>query len=120
MVRVNTDAGISGFGEAGVSYGVGADAAFGMCRDMAEVILGMDPMDNEAIWDKMHRKTFWGMGGGTIVFAGMSAIDIAVWDIKGKALGVPVYKLLGARQTAGCARMQARYSSTGAARAKPC
>ncbi len=35
---------------------------------MAEVILGMDPMDNEAIWDKMHRKTFWGMGGGTIVF----------------------------------------------------
>ena len=96
-VRVNTDAGISGFGEAGVSYGVGADAAFGMCRDMAEVILGMDPMDNEAIWDKMHRKTFWGMGGGTIVFAGMSAIDIAVWDIKGKALGVPVYKLLGGK-----------------------
>lgn len=96
-VRVNTDEGISGFGEAGVSYGVGADAAFGMCRDMAEVILGMDPIDNEAIWDKMHRKTFWGMGGGTIVFAGMSAIDIAVWDIKGKALGVPVYKLLGGK-----------------------
>ena len=61
-VRINTDEGISGFGEAGVSYGVGADAAFGMCRDMAEVILGMNPMDNEAIWDKMHRKTFWGMG----------------------------------------------------------
>lgn len=94
-VRINTDEGISGFGEAGVSYGVGADAAFGMCRNMAEVILGMDPMDNEAIWDKMHRKTFWGMGGGTIVFSGMSAIDIAVWDIKGKALGAPVYKLLG-------------------------
>ena len=34
-VRVNTDAGISGFGEAGVSYGVGADAAFGMCRDLS-------------------------------------------------------------------------------------
>lgn len=96
-VRVNTDAGISGFGEAGIAYGVGADAAFGMCRDMAEVILGMDPMDNEAIWDKMHRKTFWGMGGGSIVFAGISAIDIAVWDIKGKALGVPVYKLLGGK-----------------------
>lgn len=96
-VRVNTDEGICGFGEAGVSYGVGADAAFGMCRNMAEVILGMDPMDNEAIWNKLHRKTFWGMGGGTIVFAGISAIDIAVWDIKGKALGVPVYKLLGGR-----------------------
>ena len=96
-VRVNTDEGICGYGEAGVSYGVGADAAFGMCRDMAEVVLGMDPMDNEAIWDKLHRKTFWGMGGGTIVFAGISAIDIAVWDIKGKAFGVPVYKLLGGR-----------------------
>ncbi len=96
-VRVNTDEGISGFGEAGIAYGVGADAAFGMCRDMAEVVLGMDPMDNEAIWDKMHRKTFWGMGGGSIVFAGISAIDIAVWDIKGKALGVPVYKLLGGK-----------------------
>lgn len=96
-VRINTDEGIVGFGEAGISYGVGADAAFGMCRDMAEVILGMDPMNNEAIWDKMHRKTFWGMGGGAIVFAGMSAIDIAVWDIKGKALGVPVYKLLGGK-----------------------
>lgn len=96
-VRVNTDEGISGFGEAGIAYGVGADAAFGMCRDMAEVIMGMDPMDNEAIWDKMHRKTFWGMGGGSIVFAGISAIDIAVWDIKGKALGVPVYKLLGGK-----------------------
>ncbi len=96
-VRINTDEGIVGFGEAGVSYGVGADAAFGMCRDMAEVILGMDPMDNEAIWDKLHRATFWGMGGGTIVFAGISAIDIAVWDIKGKALGVPVYKLLGGK-----------------------
>lgn len=96
-VIVHTDAGIDGYGEAGVSYGVGADAAFGMCRDMAEVIMGMDPMDNEAIWDKMHRKSFWGMGGGTIVFAGISAIDIAVWDIKGKALGVPVYKLLGGK-----------------------
>ena len=96
-VRVNTDEGISGFGEAGIAYGVGADAAFGMCRNMAEVIMGMDPMDNEAIWDKMHRKTFWGMGGGSIVFAGISAIDIAVWDIKGKALGVPVYKLLGGK-----------------------
>ena len=96
-VRINTDEGISGFGEAGISYGVGADAAFGMCRDMAEVVLDMDPMDSEAIWEKMHRKTFWGMGGGAIVFAGISAIDIAIWDLKGKNLGVPVYKLLGGK-----------------------
>ena len=96
-VRINTDDGICGFGEAGVAYGCGADAAFGMIRDLAELILGMDPMDNESIWFKLQRKTFWGMGGGTIVFAGISAIDIALWDIKGKALGVPVYKLFGGK-----------------------
>lgn len=94
-VRVNTDEGISGFGEAGIAYGVGADAAVGMCRNMAQLILGLDPMDTEAIWNKMHRKTFWGMATGAIVYAGISALDIALWDIKGKALNVPVYKLLG-------------------------
>jgi galactonate dehydratase len=43
----------------------------------------------------MYRKTFWGQGGGPVVFGGMSAIDEALWDIKGKALGMPVYELLG-------------------------
>jgi L-alanine-DL-glutamate epimerase-like enolase superfamily enzyme len=45
----------------------------------------------------MFRGTFWAKGGGPVVFGGMSAIDIALWDIKGKALGVPVYELLGGR-----------------------
>jgi L-alanine-DL-glutamate epimerase and related enzymes of enolase superfamily len=57
----------------------------------------MDPMKNEAIWNKMQKKTFWGQGGGTVVSAGMSGIDIALWDIKGKALNVPVYQLLGGK-----------------------
>lgn len=96
-IRINTDEGISGFGEAGVAYSCGTDAAFGMCKDFAELIIGMDPMDNEKIWDKLHRTTFWGMGGGTIISSGMSAIDIALWDIKGKKLGVPVYQLLGGK-----------------------
>jgi galactonate dehydratase len=43
----------------------------------------------------MYRKTFWGQGGGPVVYGAMSGIDIALWDIKGKALGVPVYELLG-------------------------
>jgi L-alanine-DL-glutamate epimerase-like enolase superfamily enzyme len=96
-VRINTDEGISGFGEAGVAYCSGTEAAFGMIKDFAEYIIGMDPMDNEKIWDKLHRTTFWGMGGGTIISSGMSAIDIALWDIKGKKLGVPVYQLLGGK-----------------------
>lgn len=97
VVRINTDEGISGFGEVGMAYGVGASAGLGMAKDLSKIIIGMDPMQNEAIWDKMQKKTFWGQGGGTVVSAGMSAIDIALWDIKGKALNVPVYQLLGGK-----------------------
>jgi len=97
VVRINTDEGISGFGEVGLAYGVGASAGFGMAKDLAKIIIGMDPMKNEAIWDKMQKKTFWGQGGGTIISAGMSGIDIALWDIKGKALKVPIYQLLGGK-----------------------
>lgn len=54
-------------------------------------------MHIEEIWETIFRKTFWGMGGGTVVSAAMSAIDIALLDLKGKALGVPVYELLGGK-----------------------
>ena len=57
----------------------------------------MDPFDTEKIWEHLHRHTFWGMGGGVVITSAMAAIDIACWDIKGKALGVPVYKLLGGK-----------------------
>lgn len=97
VVRINTDEDISGFGEVGMAYGVGASAGFGMAKDLAAIIIGMDPMQSEKIWDKMQKKTFWGQGGGTVVSAGMSAIDIALWDIKGKALNVPCYQLLGGK-----------------------
>ena len=97
FVRINTDEGISGFGEVGLAYANASDAGFGMCVDFAQLIIGMDPMNIEMIWNKLHRTTFWGMGGGTVIFSGISAIDIALWDIKGKALGVPVYKLLGGK-----------------------
>jgi L-alanine-DL-glutamate epimerase-like enolase superfamily enzyme len=96
-VRINTDEGISGFGEAGLCYGNANNAAFGMCKDFAELIIGMNPMDIEKVWNKLHRYTFWGMGGGGVIFSGISAIDIALWDIKGKALNVPVYQLLGGK-----------------------
>ena len=97
LVRVNTDEGIYGWGEAGLAYGKGWRAGLGMIQDFAEVIIGEDPMNIEKIWEKIFRKTFWGMGGGTVVNAGISALDIALWDIKGKALGVPVYQLLGGK-----------------------
>ena len=98
LVRINTDEGISGVGEVALAYGVGSSAGVGMARDLAErFLLDADPFQIEQLWDRMYRKTFWAQGGGPVVFGGMSAIDEALWDIKGKALNVPVYELLGGR-----------------------
>jgi len=98
FVKVNTDEGISGYGEVGLAYSNANNAGIGAARDFAKLIIGMDPMGSEEIWDKLHRTTFWGMGGGGAIFAGISAIDIALWDIKGKALNAPVYQLLGGKR----------------------
>ena len=96
-VKVNTDDGISGYGEAGLAYGNCSEGCFGQCQDFAKLVIGMDPFDTERIWEHLHRHTFWGMGGGVVVTSAMAAIDTACWDIKGKALGLPVYKLLGGK-----------------------
>lgn len=99
-IRINTDEGISGFGEVGLSYGKAHHAAVGIARDYAQIIIGMNPENTEAIWEHIFRITFWGMGGGAVINAGMSAIDTALWDIKGKAANLPVYKLLGGKTNA--------------------
>ena len=98
IVRINTDEGITGVGEVALAFGVGASAGVGMVKNLSErFLLGEDPFRIEKLWDTMLRGTFWGQGGGPVVYGGMSAIDEALWDIKGKALGVPVYELLGGR-----------------------
>ena len=98
IVRVHTDQGLSGLGEVGLAYGSGYLAGLGMVKNLAErFVIGADPMQNEKLWEKMFRGSFWGMGGGPVVYGGMSAIDEALWDIKGKALNVPVYMLLGGK-----------------------
>ena len=97
LCRVHTDSGLYGDGEAAMSYGVGAMASYGMVKDLANLIIGMDPLENEKIWDKMYRSTFWGQNGGGVFTAGMSAIDIALWDIKGKYFNAPIHTLLGGK-----------------------
>lgn len=97
VVRINTDKGISGYGEAGLAYGKGWRAGFGMVQDFAHVIIGEDPMKIEKIWNKLQRTTYWGIAGGVIPYAAISAIDIALWDIKGKYYNAPVYELLGGK-----------------------
>ncbi|HKH96785.1 MAG TPA: mandelate racemase/muconate lactonizing enzyme family protein, partial [Beijerinckiaceae bacterium] len=97
IVEIVTDEGITGTGEAAIAYGLGGTAAAGMVKDLAPRIVGRDPSRIEELWSEMYDHSFWAKGGGAIVFAGISAIEQALWDIKGKALGVPVYELLGGR-----------------------
>lgn len=98
FVRIYTDEGIHGTGEAGLAYDWGHSAAASMLQEIAKaVLIGWDPFNTELLWSRMFRESFWGLGGGPVIFAAMSAIDTALWDIKGKALGVPLYQLLGGK-----------------------
>lgn len=98
IVKVETDEEIYGIGEAAIAYGLGSTAAAGMIQDLAaRFLIGEDPHAIEALWSEMYDHSFWAKGGGPIVFAGISAIEQALWDIKGKALKVPVYQLLGGK-----------------------
>lgn len=80
-----------------MAYGKGGSGAVGAIRDFSSLLIGQDPFATEKIWETLFKKTFWGQGGGTVIFTAISALDIALWDIKGKALGVPVYQLLGGK-----------------------
>ncbi|MCL4488275.1 MAG: mandelate racemase/muconate lactonizing enzyme family protein [Chloroflexi bacterium] len=98
LTQVFTDEGISGIGETAIAYGVGATATAGMLKDLAEqFLLGKDPFRIEALWSEMYDHTFWAKGGGPIIFAGISALEQALWDIKGKAFGIPIYEMLGGK-----------------------
>jgi galactonate dehydratase len=98
IVEIATDEGAAGIGEAAIAYGLGGTAAAGMIKDVAErMLIGRDPFRIEELWSEMYDHSFWAKGGGPIVFAAISAVEQALWDIKGRALGVPIYELLGGR-----------------------
>ena len=90
FVRVTTDKGFSGVGESGAWGHLEASAE--AIRKFGEYLVGKDPRRIEHHWNVMHR--FQNFTGAAISGA-ISAIDVALWDIKGKQLGVPVYELLG-------------------------
>src|SRR6201994_4931536 len=94
IVKVETDEGIYGWGESGLS---GREkAVVGAIEHYREFLVGRDPFAIGAIWQEMYRSQYF--EGGRVLQAAISAIDIALHDIKGKALGVPVYELLGGKQ----------------------
>src|SRR5262245_40690174 len=99
LVRVHTDAGITGVGEVD-SSGVVAKAiieaplSHKICRGLAECVLGQDPFEiDRLIYRMIEGSIYYGRQGAAI--QAMSGIEIALWDIVGKAVGRPVYKLLG-------------------------
>ena len=94
IVKVETDEGIHGWGEGGMSWRELAQE--GAVKHYREWLIGRDPMRRGALWQEMYRSQYF--EGGRVLAAAISAIDIALYDIAGKALGVPVYQLLGGKQ----------------------
>jgi len=99
IIRVHTDEGIAGIGEVDSSPHVikaviEAPMSHSLCYGLKGVLIGEDPLDVEPLWEKMYRASiFYGRRGAAI--QAMSGVDIALWDIVGKASGKPIYKLLG-------------------------
>lgn len=93
FVKVSTDQGITGWGEA---YSVGPDeATVATVRDFKSWLVGKDPRNVEYLWASMYQ--FTRFPGGAVINAAISGIEHALWDISGKAAGLPVYMLLGGK-----------------------
>lgn len=99
IIVVETDEGITGYGEVDTAPYVGKAVvdsymSHGTCYGLREVVVGTDPFDYEQIWKDMWDKTYYYGRFGPVMHV-MSGIDMAIWDIMGKACGKPVHKLLG-------------------------
>lgn len=104
---VDTDEGIQGVGEAFYVGGPAQVVATLIDDGLGPLVVGHDPFDTGVLWDRLYNWTR-DQGQKGLTISAISAIDIALWDIKGKALGLPVYKLLG-----GAYRSRARAYATG-------
>jgi len=99
VVKIHTDEGLVGVGEIDSHARVAKAAVEGpfvhsVCTGLARVMEGLDPLDIRVINEKLYQSTFYYGRRGVVVQA-IGGLDIALWDLKGKALGLPVYKLLG-------------------------
>lgn len=90
FIKINTDEGISGWGE--LVSGTKTETVVAGAKEMCSKLIGKNPLEIERIWQRLHRSFF---RGGPINGTVISGIEMALWDIKGKALNLPVYELLG-------------------------
>ncbi|MCY1150890.1 MAG: mandelate racemase/muconate lactonizing enzyme family protein [Sphaerochaetaceae bacterium] len=115
FVKVHTDSGIYGIGEVG-AWGY-LDGCLGVLKQLESYLIGQDPFRIEHHWNYMYRSMYF---RGSIVMSAISAIDIALWDIKGKALEVPVYELLGGKCRDKARSYEAVFEFTPKAMANKC
>ena len=94
LVEVETDDGLVGLGEAAHFGGPLASTAAVINGELRQHLLGQDPREIERLWELMHRRAYKHARGG-VVIAAMSGIDIALWDLRGKMAGMPLWRLLG-------------------------
>ena len=93
FVKVYTDEGITGVGEATLEYK--EKALFGAVEHIKEYLVGKNPLTIERHWHDIYRDAYW--RGGAVLMSALSAVEMALWDILGKSLNVPVYQLLGGK-----------------------
>src|SRR5690606_35857169 len=94
LVRIETDEGIVGWGEAHHGRCPGAIAKL-IDTTIRELVLGMDALDVAGVWTRVYRMQLASHGMGAAAAMALSGVDIALWDIRGKATGWPLYRLLG-------------------------
>jgi L-alanine-DL-glutamate epimerase-like enolase superfamily enzyme len=95
LAKVTADDGQVGWGESITQFAEANFATKAIIEGMAELVIGKDPVNNDAIWRSLKERAWWyGWGGGIASYA-IAALDIALWDLKGKALNTSVLELLG-------------------------
>jgi len=94
LVEVETDTGLVGLGEAAHFGGPLVSTATVIEQELRPHLLGQDPRETERLWELMHRRAYKHARGG-IVIAAISGVDIALWDLRGKLAGMPLWRLLG-------------------------
>ncbi|MBX6772184.1 MAG: galactonate dehydratase [Chloroflexi bacterium] len=91
LVRIDTDEGLYGWGEGSLHGSIKAVET--AVHELSAYLIGKDPLGPERHWQGMYHA--WRWRGGAVLMTALAALDLALWDIEGKRLGVPVYRLLG-------------------------
>jgi L-alanine-DL-glutamate epimerase-like enolase superfamily enzyme len=102
LVRIRTDNGLEGVGEADsqpevVKAIIDAPFSHNIACGLRQILIGENPLETDRLWQKMHRRTMY-FGRSSVTITAMAAVDMALWDLKGKHFGEPIHRLLGGKQ----------------------